>query len=69
MHFKDKYDLINYIMADFAIFSIDNHVSNVMIFNQESITKLILAIHGFYQESNEFLCQKRRLGFRLVTNF
>ncbi|OEL08337.1 TetR/AcrR family transcriptional regulator [Staphylococcus equorum] len=51
-HFKDKYDLIDYIMEDFATFSIDNHVSDVMIFNQESITQLILAVHDFYQEPN-----------------
>ncbi|MDG0844361.1 TetR/AcrR family transcriptional regulator [Staphylococcus equorum] len=51
-HFKDKYDLIDYIMEDFATVSIENYVSNAMIFNQESISKLILAVHNFYQEPN-----------------
>ncbi|RJE90408.1 TetR/AcrR family transcriptional regulator [Paenibacillus sp. 1011MAR3C5] len=51
-HFNDKYDLIDYIMGDFASASIENHTSGIVKFDQHSIIKLILAVCDFYQQPN-----------------
>ncbi|RIP34893.1 TetR/AcrR family transcriptional regulator [Staphylococcus gallinarum] len=51
-HFEDKYDLINTIMEQLATVSIKNYISEHMIFNQENISQLMLAVHDYYQEPN-----------------
>ncbi|ULL14863.1 TetR/AcrR family transcriptional regulator [Paenibacillus sp. H1-7] len=51
-HFNDKYDLIDFIMGDFASASIENHTSGVVKFDQDSINQLILAVCDFYQQPN-----------------
>ena len=48
-HFEDKYDLVDYIVEDFATVSFEDHISDSMIFNQENVSNLILAVHDFYQ--------------------
>ncbi|MBF7018101.1 TetR/AcrR family transcriptional regulator [Staphylococcus durrellii] len=63
-HFEDKYDLIDYIMESFATVSIENYISDGMIFNQESISQLILAVHDFYQEPN-IECRSSYAGIAL----
>lgn len=63
-HFEDKYDLIDYIMEDFATVTIENYVSETMIFNQENISQLILAVHDFYQEPN-IECRSSYAGLAL----
>lgn len=63
-HFEDKYDLIDYIMEDFATVSIENYVSETMIFNEENISQLILAVHDFYQEPN-IECRSSYAGLAL----
>ncbi|WP_136605678.1 TetR/AcrR family transcriptional regulator [Paenibacillus dokdonensis] len=51
-HFNDKYDLIDFIMGDFASASIENHTSGVVKFDLDSIHQLILAVSDFYQQPN-----------------
>lgn len=51
-HFNDKYDLIDFIMGDFASASIKNHTLGVVKFDQDSIYQLILAVSDFYQQPN-----------------
>ena len=51
-HFEDKYDLVDYIVEDFATVSFENYISDPMIFNQENVSNLILAVHDFYQKPN-----------------
>ncbi|WP_260845604.1 TetR/AcrR family transcriptional regulator [Paenibacillus sp. Y412MC10] len=51
-HFNDKYDLIDFIMGDFASESIQNHTSGVVKFDLDSISQLILAVCDFYQQPN-----------------
>lgn len=51
-HFKDKYDLMEYLMGDFASASIDNRTSGVVKFDEESIHQLVLAVWDFYQQPN-----------------
>lgn len=51
-HFEDKYDLVDYIVEDFATVSFEDHISDPMIFNQENVSNLILAVHDFYQKPN-----------------
>lgn len=51
-HFNDKYDLIDYIMGDFASASIENHTSGVVKFDLDSIHQLVLAVCDFYQQPN-----------------
>lgn len=51
-HFNDKYDLIDYIMEDFASASIESHTSDDMKFDQDSINQLIFAVCDFYQQPN-----------------
>lgn len=51
-HFKDKYDLMEYLMGDFASTSIDNRTSGVVKFDEESINQLVLAVWDFYQQPN-----------------
>lgn len=63
-HFEDKYDLIDYIMEDFATVSIENYISDTMTFNQENISQLILAVHDFYQEPN-IECRSSYAGLAL----
>lgn len=63
-HFEDKYDLIDYITEDFATVTIENYVSETMIFNQENISQLILAVHDFYQEPN-IECRSSYAGLAL----
>ena len=63
-HFEDKYDLIDYIMEDFATVSIKNYISFDMTFNQENISQLILAVHDFYQEPN-IECRSSYAGLAL----
>lgn len=63
-HFEDKYDLIDYIMEDFATVSIENYVSETMIFNEENISQLILAVHDFYKEPN-IECRSSYAGLAL----
>ncbi|PTI75800.1 TetR/AcrR family transcriptional regulator [Staphylococcus succinus] len=63
-HFEDKYDLIDYIMEDFATASIENYIPDTMIFNQKNISQLILAVHDFYQEPN-IECRSSYAGLAL----
>ncbi|MEB8127699.1 TetR/AcrR family transcriptional regulator [Staphylococcus succinus] len=63
-HFEDKYDLIDYIMEDFATASIENYIPDNMIFNQKNISQLILAVHDFYQEPN-IECRSSYAGLAL----
>jgi AcrR family transcriptional regulator len=63
-HFKDKYELIDYIIEDFATVSIENYISDTMIFNQENLSQLILAVHDFYQEPN-IECKSSYAGLAL----
>lgn len=51
-HFEDKYDLVDYIVEDFVTVSFEDHISDSMIFNQENVSNLILAVHDFYQKPN-----------------
>src|SRR5690606_32699110 len=51
-HFNDKYDLIEYLMGDFASASINNRTSGIVKFNQDSIYQLVLAVWDFYQQPN-----------------
>ncbi|MET3544896.1 AcrR family transcriptional regulator [Paenibacillus favisporus] len=51
-HFNDKYDLIDFIMGDFASASIENHTSGVVKFDLDSIRQLIFAVCDFYQQPN-----------------
>lgn len=51
-HFNDKYDLIEYLMGDFASASINNRTSGIVKFDQESIYQLVLAVLDFYQQPN-----------------
>jgi AcrR family transcriptional regulator len=51
-HFNDKYDLIEYLMGDFASASIYNRTSGIVKFDQESIYQLVLAVLDFYQQPN-----------------
>lgn len=51
-HFNDKYDLIDYIMKDFASASIESNTSDDMKFDQVSISQLIFAVYDFYQQPN-----------------
>lgn len=51
-HFNDKYDLIDFIMGDFASTSIENHTSGVVKFDLDSIHQLVLAVSDFYQQPN-----------------
>lgn len=51
-HFNDKYDLIDFIMGDFASASIENHTSGVVKFDLDSIHQLVLAVCDFYQQPN-----------------
>lgn len=51
-HFNDKYDLIDFIMGDFASASIEKHTSGVVKFDLDSIHQLILAVSDFYQQPN-----------------
>ncbi|MCG7337814.1 TetR/AcrR family transcriptional regulator [Staphylococcus sp. ACRSN] len=51
-HFEDKYALVDYIVEDFATVSFENHIPDPMIFNQENVSNLILAVHDFYQKPN-----------------
>lgn len=51
-HFNDKYDLIDFIMGDFASASIENHTSGVEKFDLDSIHQLVLAVCDFYQQPN-----------------
>ena len=63
-HFEDKYDLIDYVMEGFATVSIENYISENMIFNEENISQLILAVHDFYQEPN-IECRSSYAGLAL----
>lgn len=51
-HFNDKYDLIDYIMGDFASASIESHTLDDMKFGEETIHQLIFAVYDFYQQPN-----------------
>lgn len=51
-HFNDKYDLIDFIMGDFASASIENRTSGIVKFDQDSIHQLVLAVCDFYQQPN-----------------
>lgn len=63
-HFEDKYDLIDYIMEGFAVVTIGKYVSKTMVFNQESISQLMLAVHDFYQKPN-IECRSSYIGLAL----
>ncbi|MFS0855853.1 TetR/AcrR family transcriptional regulator [Paenibacillus taichungensis] len=51
-HFNDKYDLIEYLMGDFASVSINKHTLGIVKFDQDSIYQLVLAVLDFYQQPN-----------------
>ncbi|WP_315796025.1 TetR family transcriptional regulator [Paenibacillus sp. BIC5C1] len=60
-HFKDKYDLLDYIMGDSAIMAIERRTLGVTKFNQESINQLILAVCDFYQQP-KLKCRQSYIG-------
>ena len=51
-HFEDKYDLVDYIVEDFATVSFERPHFRSYDFNQENVSNLILAVHDFYQKPN-----------------
>lgn len=60
-HFKDKYDLLDYIMGDSASKAIEHRTAGSYTFDQESITQLIFAVCDYYEEP-DFKCRRSYIG-------
>lgn len=51
-HFTDKYDLLDYTIGDSAAAVIEQHMSGIVSFDQNTIHRLILAVCEFNQQPN-----------------
>lgn len=52
-HFKDKYELMDHTIGDSAHTTILNHTNGVVAFNHETISQLLFAVCGYYQQFQE----------------
>lgn len=60
-HFNDKYELLDHIMGDSASAAIVNRTTGVVIFNQDSIKQLVLAVCDFYHQP-KIQCRSSYVG-------
>nr|WP_193581115.1 TetR/AcrR family transcriptional regulator [Paenibacillus aceris] len=51
-HFKDKFELLDFIIGDSASAAIINRTTGEVKFDQDSIHKLVLALCDFYEQPN-----------------
>lgn len=60
-HFKDKFDLLDFIMGDSASAAIVNRTKGEVNFDQDSIHQLVLALCDFYEQPN-IQCRSSYVG-------
>lgn len=60
-HFNDKYELLDYILGDSASAAIVKRTKGEVLFDQDSIFQLVLALCDFYQQPN-IQCRSSYVG-------